>query len=67
MILDRQGVTGNLVLAIAAGAVPASFQHGYNTGVMNAPQELVSDFINSTYQQRFGKVADEGTIDIIFR
>ena len=39
-----QGLTRNLILAILSCVIGSSFQFGYNTGVVNAP-ELVSDFI----------------------
>ncbi len=31
----------------------SSFQHGYNTGVVNAPQELVQKFILEAHTERF--------------
>lgn len=51
---------------MAACALGSSFQHGYNTGVVNAPQRLVGSWINETYTSRFGVSADTGTIDFIY-
>lgn len=62
----QQGVTGNLVFAITAGAFGSAFQHGYNTGVTNAPQPLVEAFINDTYTERHGTSPDKDTIEFIF-
>lgn len=40
-----QGLNTRLCLAIFAGAFGSGFQHGYHTGVVNAPQKLISDWI----------------------
>ncbi|GFY65022.1 solute carrier family 2, facilitated glucose transporter member 3 [Trichonephila inaurata madagascariensis] len=64
--LRTPGLTGHLVFAIAAAAFGSSFQHGYNTGVVNAPQRLVEKFINETYFARYNEVPNESVVTIIF-
>lgn len=61
-----QGVTNHLIFAIAAGAIGSSFQHGYNTGVLNTPESKITDFINTTYTNRFGEDPGESFITNVF-
>merc|ERR1712226_1835412 len=44
----KKGLNFRLAFAIAAGAFGSAWQHGYNTGVMNAPQKLIENWINSS-------------------
>ncbi|XP_063223869.1 solute carrier family 2, facilitated glucose transporter member 1-like isoform X2 [Bacillus rossius redtenbacheri] len=51
----RPGLKGfncRLAFAIAAGALGSAFQHGYNTGVVNAPQKLIEGWIRDIEANR---------------
>ncbi|KAF6771423.1 hypothetical protein AHF37_09774 [Paragonimus kellicotti] len=39
-------------------SITTSFQFGYHTGVINAPQLLISDFIKNVTRDRYGSVDD---------
>ncbi|XP_023705143.1 solute carrier family 2, facilitated glucose transporter member 1 isoform X4 [Cryptotermes secundus] len=63
---DNHGFNGRLVFAIAAAALGSAFQHGYNTGVVNAPQKLIEEWITETEQNRTGQVVDQSKVTIIW-
>ncbi|CAG0887310.1 unnamed protein product [Cyprideis torosa] len=50
------GLNGRLLFAVLASAVGSAFQHGYNLGVVNAPQAEIENFINQTAFIRSGEV-----------
>ncbi|XP_037085285.1 solute carrier family 2, facilitated glucose transporter member 1-like isoform X2 [Pollicipes pollicipes] len=53
--LGGKGFTPRLCLAIAATVLGSAFQHGYNTGVVNAPQKIIEQWVNQTYESRTGE------------
>ena len=48
-----QGLTFCLGYSIFA-AVLGMLQFGYNTGVINAPESVIENFIRSAYRSRYG-------------
>jgi len=65
-----EGLNPRIGFAIAAGAIGSSFQHGYNTGVLNAPQKLITRWVQSyvcpkIYNEtiKFEKMAPDGLED----
>lgn len=62
----ESAMTRNLLWAILASTVGSSFQHGFNGGVVNAPEKLISQFINDTFFARNQLRPDEVQVDFIF-
>ncbi|XP_076687329.1 solute carrier family 2, facilitated glucose transporter member 1 isoform X2 [Andrena cerasifolii] len=62
----RKGLNGRLAFAIAAAALGSSFQHGYNTGVVNAPQQLIEDWISNLKTNRTGQPPTQGEVTMIW-
>ncbi|XP_015601201.1 solute carrier family 2, facilitated glucose transporter member 1 isoform X3 [Cephus cinctus] len=61
-----KGLNGHLAFAIAAAALGSSFQHGYNTGVVNAPQELIEHWITEIKTNRTGVPTDISEVKMIW-
>ncbi|KAI4465829.1 facilitated glucose transporter protein 1 [Holotrichia oblita] len=57
---------GKLAFAIAAAALGSSFQHGYNTGVLNNPQTLIEGFIEQVLVSRTGASPSSTTVTTIW-
>ncbi|XP_072509779.1 solute carrier family 2, facilitated glucose transporter member 3 [Notamacropus eugenii] len=51
-------VTCSLLFAVGVAAI-GSFQFGYNTGVINAPEQIIKDFLNRTLEYRNKEPASE--------
>ncbi|XP_044727642.1 solute carrier family 2, facilitated glucose transporter member 1-like isoform X3 [Chrysoperla carnea] len=60
------GLNGRLAFAIAAAALGSSFQHGYNTGVVNAPEELIEKWIADVILYRTGVYPDQSSVTLIW-
>ncbi|KOX67160.1 Solute carrier family 2, facilitated glucose transporter member 1 [Melipona quadrifasciata] len=61
-----KGLNGRLAFAIAAAALGSSFQHGYNTGVVNAPQQLIEDWISNLKMNRTGEPTKQSEVTMIW-
>ncbi|XP_076123397.1 solute carrier family 2, facilitated glucose transporter member 1-like [Alosa pseudoharengus] len=47
-------------------AVIGSLQFGYNTGVINAPEQKLRAFFNNTWMEHYGKPIEPGTCTIVW-
>ncbi|XP_025414369.1 solute carrier family 2, facilitated glucose transporter member 1-like isoform X2 [Sipha flava] len=63
----NQGLNGRLLFAIIASAFGSAFQHGYNTGVVNAPQTLIENWIRSVISERNGgAIVEKSQVTLIW-
>ncbi|XP_068185300.1 solute carrier family 2, facilitated glucose transporter member 1-like [Antennarius striatus] len=58
-------VTPQLMMAVGT-AVIGSFQFGYNTGVINAPQNIIESFYNETWTSRFSEPIPPPTLTALW-
>ncbi|XP_049786712.1 glucose transporter type 1 isoform X2 [Schistocerca cancellata] len=63
--LLEQGLTFFLSYAILA-AVLGMLQFGYNTGVINAPQGNIENFMKDVYKDRYGEDMKEETVKFFY-
>ncbi|XP_012350789.1 solute carrier family 2, facilitated glucose transporter member 1 isoform X2 [Apis florea] len=66
LVQEKLGLNGRLAFAIAAAALGSSFQHGYNTGVVNAPQQLIENWISDLKTNRTGQVTKQSEVTMIW-
>ncbi|XP_034447338.1 solute carrier family 2, facilitated glucose transporter member 1-like isoform X1 [Hippoglossus hippoglossus] len=58
-------VTPHLMMAVGT-AVIGSLQFGYNTGVINAPQNIIESFYNETWSSRFSEPISQNTLTALW-
>ncbi|KAM9828592.1 solute carrier family 2, facilitated glucose transporter member 1-like [Syngnathus typhle] len=58
-------VTPQLMMAVGT-AVIGSLQFGYNTGVINAPQNTIENFYNETWTSRFSEPISQSTLTALW-
>nr|XP_050859430.1 solute carrier family 2, facilitated glucose transporter member 1-like isoform X3 [Vespula vulgaris] len=65
-ISAKGGLNIRLIFAITAAVLGSSFQHGYNTGVVNAPQELIENWISEVKMNRTGMPTSQSEVTVIW-
>ncbi|KAF7667950.1 hypothetical protein LDENG_00039880 [Lucifuga dentata] len=58
-------ITFPLLLSVGT-AVIGSLQFGYNTGVINAPQRIIEDFINETWHGRYQEPISKSSLTALW-
>ncbi|XP_017334927.1 solute carrier family 2, facilitated glucose transporter member 11 isoform X1 [Ictalurus punctatus] len=51
---QQKGNARTLVLMVTSAAVGGTLQYGYNLAIMNAPTVYIQNFVNETFQMRWG-------------
>ncbi|KAM9385878.1 solute carrier family 2, facilitated glucose transporter member 1-like [Pholidichthys leucotaenia] len=62
---QEKQVTGYLLFSLTT-AVIGSLQFGYNTGVINAPEQKLRSFFNDTWMERYGEPISPGVCTIVW-
>ncbi|XP_034456928.1 solute carrier family 2, facilitated glucose transporter member 3a [Hippoglossus hippoglossus] len=62
---QEKQVTGYLLFSLTT-AVIGSLQFGYNTGVINAPEQKLRSFFNNTWVERYGEPISPGVCTIVW-
>ncbi|XP_065143985.1 solute carrier family 2, facilitated glucose transporter member 3a [Paramisgurnus dabryanus] len=62
---EKKQITCYLMFSLST-AVIGSLQFGYNTGVINAPEQKLRAFFNETWMQRYGEPIKPGVCTIVW-
>ncbi|CAG5978549.1 solute carrier family 2, facilitated glucose transporter member 1 [Menidia menidia] len=62
---SEKKLTFPLLMSVGT-AVIGSLQFGYNTGVINAPQKIIENFINVTYEARYQEPISKSALTAIW-
>ncbi|XP_044268548.1 solute carrier family 2, facilitated glucose transporter member 1-like isoform X2 [Tribolium madens] len=62
----KHGFNGKLIFAIIASALGSSFQHGYNTGVINTPQTVLEEWISQVVGNRTGIPPSASSVTLVW-
>uniref|UniRef100_A0A8C1D4V3 Solute carrier family 2 member 3a n=1 Tax=Cyprinus carpio carpio TaxID=630221 RepID=A0A8C1D4V3_CYPCA len=65
MKIKKKQVTCYLLFSLST-AVIGSLQFGYNTGVINAPEQKLRAFFNATWMERYGEPIKPGVCTIVW-
>uniref|UniRef100_A0A3B5KTE2 Major facilitator superfamily (MFS) profile domain-containing protein n=1 Tax=Xiphophorus couchianus TaxID=32473 RepID=A0A3B5KTE2_9TELE len=60
------GLINRLLMLAVGTAVIGSLQFGYNTGVINAPQNIIESFYNQTWISRFSEPISQSTLTALW-
>ncbi|TRY54980.1 hypothetical protein DNTS_020735 [Danionella cerebrum] len=52
---EQKGSACTLVCMVTSAAIGGTLQYGYNLSIMNAPTTFIQNFVNETFQERWGK------------
>ncbi|CAN9511930.1 unnamed protein product [Ophioblennius macclurei] len=62
---SEKRITFPLMMSVGT-AVIGSLQFGYNTGVINAPQKIIENFINETWRARYNEEIPPGSLTAVW-
>ncbi|XP_060057406.1 solute carrier family 2, facilitated glucose transporter member 5 isoform X2 [Erinaceus europaeus] len=62
----KERLTLTLALATLVAAFGSSFQYGYNVASINSPAEIMKQFYNETYYDRYGEILLPYTLTLLW-